>query len=143
MKKLPNKDFYNFEIYSYFVDSGWMKTPIQQQTTVVVVQEANASNLALLEKILGAVKQNLKEDCLVIQQKEAVAFKHILQMVSVERLLVFGWTPIDLGLHLSIRPYQPVTFAGIQLLFSPNLAVIAANKNKEKQQLWTQLQILF
>lgn len=144
MNSLPNKDFYNFKLYTNLPTKEWVDAVLgTEQTTVVVLQEATPANLVLLEKILGAVKQDLKKDCLVIQQKDAVAFKDVQQAIPVKRLLVFGWTPADLGLHLAIRPYQLVAFGGVELLFSHNLDAIAANVHQEKQQLWGQLQQLF
>lgn len=146
MKNLPNKDFYNFKLYTGLPNNKWTKnfaSPTKQSTTVVVVQNANTETLALLEKILGAVNQDLNKDCLLIQENQAIAFKDIKQITTVQRLLVFGWTAANMGLHLTIRPYQPVVFDGVELLFAPDLAIIAANKHKEKQQLWLQLQQLF
>lgn len=144
MNKLPNKDFYNFQLYTNLPDKAWMETIHPSQlATVVVIKEANPSTLALLEKILGAVQQDLQKDCLVLQQKKAVAFKDILQVTAAKQLLVFGWTAAEIGLHLAIQPYQLVNFAGVKILFSHSLTAIAANKNKEKQQLWAQLQQLF
>lgn len=144
MNKLPNKDFYNFQLYTNLPDKTWLDAIDQpQQSTVVIIKEANPTTLALLKKILGAVQQDLHQDCLVLQQEKAVAFKDLLQGTAVKRLLVFGWTASEMGLHLLIKPYQLVNFAGVQLLFSHSLKVIAANQNKEKQQLWTQLQQLF
>ncbi|MGH1339372.1 MAG: hypothetical protein ACRBFS_24850 [Aureispira sp.] len=144
MNSLPNKDFYNFQLYTALPQKEWINAVANtERTTVIVLQKATAENLTLLEKILGAVKQDLKNDCLVIQEEETIAFKDLQQAIPVQRLLVFGWTPADLGLHLTIRPYQFVTFDGVELLFSPNLEAIAANVHKEKQQLWTPLQQLF
>jgi hypothetical protein len=146
MKQMPNKDFYNFKLYTELPSNQWTQnlTPSQlQATTVVVVQDANAETLALLEKILGAVRQDLNKDCLLIQEKQAVAFKDIKQITPVQHLLVFGWAAPNMGLHLTIQPYQPVVFDDVQLLFAPDLTTIAANKHKEKQQLWRQLQQLF
>lgn len=144
MTRLPNKDFYDFDLYADLSDQTWMEAVAgQQHTTVVVIKEATPTTLALLEKILGAVKQDLNKDCLVIQQKETIAFKDLLQVVPVNRLLVFGWTATDLGLHLTLPRYQLATFGGVQLLFSHDLAAIAANEHQEKQKLWGQLQQLF
>lgn len=146
MKNLPNKDFYNFKVYADIPSNKWTErfaTSPQQLTTVVVVQNANTETLALLKKILGAVNQDLNKDCLLIQEDQAVAFKDIKQVTPVQDLLVFGWTAANMGLNIAVTPYQPVVFDGVKVLFAPNLTVIAANKHKEKQQLWLQLQQLF
>ena len=146
MKKLPNKDFYTFEVYTGIPNNKWLQSFASskpQAATIVVIKNANTETLALLEKILVAVKQDLKKDCLIIQEEQPIAFKYIKQITSVQYLLVFGWTAASMGLHLNIRPYQPLIFDGIKMLFAPNLAAIAANKQKEKEQLWLQLQQLF
>ncbi len=144
MNRLPNKDFYNFKLYADLPDRVWMETiAAAGPTTVVVIQQANETTWHLLDKILGAVQQDLKKDCLVLQQEQPALYKDIKQVVNLQRLLVFGWSPADLGLHLQLRPYQLATFEETQLLFSHNLAAIAANKNKEKQHLWVKLQELF
>jgi hypothetical protein len=144
MKHWPNKDFYNFKLYTDLPAKDWAtKAALPSQTTAIVVRSATESSLALLEKILGAVQQELERDCFLIQQETAAAYKDIKQKLAFRRLLVFGWAPADLGLHLQIKPYQLVNFEERQLLFAHDLATIAENNNEEKQLLWRQLQQLF
>lgn len=143
MNQPPAKDFYNFTRYCWTQDTLFDHQPVADASVLVLSKPATDEEQALLHKILQAIHLDIDQQGALLMQPDPVAYKFLMQYCpSCKILLLFGFQPADLGLHLRIPPYKLVTFQDTQLLFSGTLSKIATNARGEKMALWQQLQQL-
>ena len=98
-----------------------------------------------LKKIIGAAKLNLLEDCLILRGSLDTKFPSVANLKTmhlIQKAVLFGLTPLDLGLNLVIPPYQPTVFGGTTFLFVDKLSVVEGSKER-RAALWACLQRLF
>lgn len=138
----PSAVFYDFEVYQVQENATWQEELTQNRSIVVLLKEANLADLELLSKIFQAVGKNLEEEVCVINTAISISYKELIKKNDPTKVLAFGITPKEFGLHLNIATYQTLTFQGVQFLFSEGLETIASDLSKKKQ-LWGQLQVLF
>jgi hypothetical protein len=138
----PSAVFYNFEVYKVEEDRAWKEGLNTDRSIVVLLKEATPENLDLLNKIFQAVGKNLAEEVCVLNTKITIPYKELTELFELKKVLVFGFTPKEFGLHLNVRIYQTLIFQEVQFLFSDDLETIAKNLPKKKQ-LWGQLQTMF
>ncbi len=105
---------------------------------------SDAADESFLEKILSAVKCDLRRDALLIKltPQKPWSYSALQQKFACKQVLFFGADPVSGGLHLQMELYQPVLFRGQWLLRAQPLSVIATDK-QHKAQLWSALQQLF
>lgn len=139
---LPDQVFYHAPERSLldFAEGGFAR-----RVLVVAAQEVREPVYReFLLKILAAAQLHLEKDLLlaVLPDAEPVALLPALREKHPEHVLVFGFAPAQLGLHLETVLYRPFAFYGTSLLFSESLAVLEPDKIK-KSQLWRALQTMF
>lgn len=138
-------DFYNFDIYQVDTATTWKKDieDNKERPVLVLLETTSEVELQLLQKILTAIDLNMEKDCCILKHAGALQFKDLkTAFPNLEKLLVFGRGPSDLGLHLALPPYRLTPFQDVQLLFVDALNIIAADRQGEKKRLWLQLQWL-
>lgn len=103
-----------------------------------------AGAVPFLEKILGAAKVNLQEDTLhiVLPEQDVLALGVFIREKQPAQVLVFGFSPAQLGIHLHLTPYEPAVLNDSILLFSDALSVLEPDKLL-KTKLWNALQQIF
>jgi len=108
------------------------------------VEEDHTANINLLEKILGAVKYNLNDDCQLICLKpnQSVSFSGIDKQGGFKNALIFGPISRKLGLNFDFKWYYPIEHNGCKFLFANHLSVIQSDK-AHKGALWGALQEMF
>lgn len=138
----PSAVFYDFDVYKVEEDKSWKEGLTQDRSIVVLLKNASSADLDLLNKIFQAVGKNLAEEVCVINTTITIPYKELTELFELKKVLVFGFTPKEFGLHLNVRIYQTLIFQEVQFLFSDKLEIIANNLAKKKQ-LWGQLQTMF
>jgi len=98
----------------------------------------------LLEKILAAVNLKFPEDLLILRKtpNEPFSFSALMSRVQLEKILVFGLAPQQLGLQIIVHNYQPFQLNNCTFLFADDLKIIAADKLL-KVRLWEALKHIF
>lgn len=111
---------------------------------VCEVEEDHDANISLLEKILGAVKYNLKDDCRLICLKpnQSISFSMFNKKDGYENALIFGPISKKLGLNFEFKWYYPLEHNGCKFLFANHLSVIQSDK-AHKGALWGALKEIF
>lgn len=106
---------------------------------VVHIDQYGDQEQVLLSKMMSAVKYDLNTDVFIL--KVANNESHSLTMLNnaYHNTLIFGVNPIDLGLKINLRPYQPARFEKSTIMLCDNLRVISAS-NEKKRTIWEQLQ---
>ena len=105
---------------------------------------AAANNRIFLTKVLSAAQLNLEQDTLFVELPagQPVGLLMDLRQRKPEFVLVFGVPAAQLGLNMTIVPYQPFVFQQMTFLFADALPTLALDKEK-KGQLWTALKTVF
>ena len=107
-------------------------------------EEDHTANIGLLEKILGAVKYNLDDDCRLICLKtnQSLSFSAINKKDGFENVLIFGPISRKLGLNFDFKWYYPIEHNDCKFLFANHLSIIQSDK-AHKGALWGALQEMF
>jgi len=117
----------------------------QFNSLVVYTPEAeNETEQKFLSNILGAVKLDMSKDVFLLKTtaKQGFSFSRLKTVASFEKILLFGLEAKHLGIHLDLKPYQPMQFQSHTFLTAHPLAEIQADVNK-KRALWTCLQEIY
>lgn len=103
-----------------------------------------AEDAELLTKILSAVNIDLTRDALVctLPLESGLKIFPVNNDQFPEKVLIFGPTPAQLGLKISIRLYEPFTFYRAAWLFSETLHTLQPDKDR-KARLWKALKQVF
>ncbi|HEY0610440.1 MAG TPA: hypothetical protein VGD35_12305 [Chitinophaga sp.] len=118
-----------------------------QKNIVLFIQNENGAYLNdelfnLLTNILNACKLGMQDVALVnTAQAPASSLTMWQQAINMRQCVFFGITPASLGLE-PLPAYQIHAAAGVQLLFSDTLEIIAIDKLL-KGKLWNGLKQLF
>jgi hypothetical protein len=116
-----------------------------RETLVAFFDEQSVEREDYLKKIMSAAKLNLLEDCLILRGSLETKFPSFTQLQNVQTLnkaVLFGINPTDLGLNLNFPLYQPVVFAHCTFLFLDKISVIEPSKER-RAALWACLQKMF
>lgn len=116
-----------------------------RQVLVGFFDEQSIEREDYLKKIIGAAKLNLLEDCLILRGSLDTSFPSLANLKtthSIQKAILFGVNPLDLGLNLVVPLYQPTIFNGTTFLFVDKLSVVEGSKER-RAALWTCLQRLF
>lgn len=113
--------------------------------------EQNTEMEAYLQKILSAAQLDLAHDCLVLKSTEGQplpSFAQISHKNTIEKALLFGIFPNDLGLNINVPKgtnadpqYIPFEFRGCTFLFTDKLSDIQPSPHKRKD-LWDSIRSL-
>lgn len=105
---------------------------------------ASANNRIFLSKVLSAAQLNLEQDTLFVELPAGLPIGLLtdVRQRKPDCVLVFGVPAAQLGLNMTIQPYQPFVFQQMTMLFADALPTLAMNKEK-KGQLWTALKTVF
>ncbi len=100
--------------------------------------------LNFLKKVLEAVNMQLEDDALFLFTTPGKHFSstQIRREKDIRVLLSFGLPANHIGLHWSVRLYEPVEQNGCRFLFAERLSQIQNNREK-KLKLWKALQEIF
>ena len=116
-----------------------------RQVLVGFFDEQSAEREEYLKKIMAAAKLNLLEDCLILRgslDTKFPSFANLSNVHPIQKAVLFGINPLDLGLNLAIPMYQPLIFNKTAFLFVDKLSVIEPSKER-REALWKCLQRLF
>lgn len=115
-----------------------------QKGIFLMYSKEELEQVPFLSKILAAVQLDLATDVLVLAAKSAPRFSlsDLKQHQTFDKVIIFGFSPSQLGLQLQLQPYQLYTISNTQYLFTDSLETIAASTSL-KGQLWKALQLLF
>lgn len=117
----------------------------ERQVLVGFFDEQSVEREDYLKKIIGAAKLNLLEDCLILRGSLETKFPSFVQMQnahSIQKAVLFGIKPSDIGLNLEIPPYQPIVFNNCTFLFVDKISIIEPSKER-RAALWACLQRMF
>lgn len=96
----------------------------------------------MLEKMLGALKMKLDETALIVA--DAVQpFSSLKKHILFKNIVVFGFSPEQLGLNINASYYRLIRFSDTQILFSEELAALSENKDKAKDRFWKAMKEMF
>jgi hypothetical protein len=130
-------------------DSDWSAALSGQfgRSILVVHQQhkQDGSELAFLQKVIGAAQLDIERDTLLAQWQAGQLPPSLFPLIRLKQpsvVLVFGWSPKDLGIQADFTRYQPVEFAGTTFLWADALHQLEPDRNL-KGQLWTALKTLF
>jgi hypothetical protein len=112
---------------------------VSQQGTDVTAEHA------FLQKVLGAAQIDLERDTFLVSldgAKSPPALYPLIRSRQPQVVLVFGWQPKELGIHIQAPKYQPFQFNDTTFLWADALALLEPDRIL-KGQLWTALKVLF
>ena len=117
---------------------------LEKGLLILSLAGVEAAERELLSKILTAVRYDLEKDALLLEQEAHLPLNlpRIFRSKTIERIIVFGLAPAQLGLSIDIVHYRPLVFLERQFLFAHSLPEIASDKTL-KSALWKALQQMF
>lgn len=120
-------------------DMGQCLTVVLMKTT-----ESSEKDQALLIKMLGAVKRSMEETMIITIADEDLGhgISGVFDSSQIKQILVFGISPIDIGLNISVRLYHLLNIGDKRIIFSHGLPTIT-QKPEYKKPLWEALQQAF
>lgn len=143
-----NTDFFDFQIFASEEPENLLKQCFgdNEKNLLIVTKKAeeDVELYDLLQKILGAVGHNLKQDTthLIIKDNQLFSFTDLSKNRQIDKALFFGINPKTAGLNFNVTPYVPVEFGNRTFLFAHDLTSISG-KPALKKQLWGALQGIF
>ena len=112
---------------------------------VINLDEDSPEMVAFLQKILASAQLDLHADCLLLTAKSEEKFPPLVPFLkenAIKIVLVFGFSPTDLGMNINTPQYFITPFNNYSFLFSPKLSVINASAD-HKRGLWNCIKGLF
>lgn len=123
--------------------------PIEGNATngVAIVYNSDAPMVSedreQLDKILAALKLNPADVGMVnIANVAPPVFTNITKQLNCQYMLVFGATPVDLGMLVAAKRYIELPMQGVKVLFSDSIELLRQDA-KRKRYLWDCLQVTF
>ena len=100
--------------------------------------------LELLSKILKSVELDATNDVLLLKSTPSTRFSltALCRQTDCHTFLLFGPTPLHLGLQLRMKKYTPVEINGLKGLWADPLSELEPSREL-KTALWTALKSLF
>ena len=144
----PTFALFDPEEYLYIIpENAWLSGAGDYGKRILVLladDDSAAVNDDFLHKIMDAVRISLASDalCCSIKPRTSVRRFPIPKAKQPEKILVFGITPVLLGLSVKDILYQPLYFYQSTWLFSESLSTLQPDKDR-KTKLWKALQELF
>ncbi|MFZ1751661.1 MAG: hypothetical protein WAU01_15790 [Saprospiraceae bacterium] len=102
----------------------------------------NEPNLAILSKMMSAIKYDLDEDVhlLFLDSKSTISLG--ASAISYHDLIVFGIEPPQLGIHVEYEVGKILNFEHSRVLFCEHFEIVIPDHQK-KNHLWKNLQNMF
>jgi len=148
--RLYNKSykFYHSNNSLSFVDEKCLTSLItvgnRSADTLVIVNHdianLNSNENVLMNKILEAVGLSLEK--VLIVSKPAIDINLIWRYLKINKCLLFGIKPKNVGLHIDINNYLPTNFNDKILLLSDSIEALQKH-SENKKLLWKALQNIF
>jgi len=116
----------------------------RQVLAIVRKEDHRTEGNDFLDKILTAAGLKLEQDVAlaVLEPALNVSIFPFPEGKRPEVILVFGFTPQELGLRLDAAMYTPIDFYGALFLFAHKSTELQPDVDK-KSQLWRALQLVF
>ena len=149
---MQNKLF-DFQIYAIF-DSYFdadKANELRNFKGTVIVSKLEENGLKdpqkyfeFAEKIFNAVKLDINSEALFISSNtdEPIMFKQLTKIQGLRNVIVFGATPLEMGIHLRIPTNSIENIGKTKVFFTLSLDELIENK-RQKELLWENLQKLF
>ncbi len=141
-------DFLNFEIYPNVIPTDKLNFIYENNSknTLIIIKNANTTNLEFLSKILTAIKFDIENDIILLEvpDNHQINFAELKKGITtnIETVVLFGINPKQLDLQFKLPNYYKLSVNQINYLGAEDLSTIA-NNNSKKKELWAALQILF
>jgi hypothetical protein len=119
-----------------------------QKSVVVIVNDEDAiylsdNSLNFLLGILAACNLTMADIALInMAQNNGLAYTHITEKITAEKVILFGQGPSVLKLPLEFPHYQLQNYNGLVYLSAPDLVILSTDR-AEKTKLWNCLKQLF
>ncbi len=112
---------------------------------LVVVKDMQSAERELLEKIMAAIKLQMRVvDLLDVREYPNIDFKETIYGNAPTAILFFGpESGEEFLVRLKLEKYTPRVLKGINFLMADNLSTILKNENNEKKKLWECLKAVF
>lgn len=121
-----------------------------QQVLIVLSDNSalhiNDDALALLTKILAAVRLSMADVAIVNVANQPVQHAALMQQLPAKVCLFFGIDAADLGVPMMFPAFQVQRWSGVQFLQAPGLQQMLVNSPQSvqyKKQLWEALRKIF
>ncbi len=143
-----NTDFFDFQIFATLEPENLLQQCFgnneKQLLIITKKSEEDVELWDLLQKILGAVKHDLKNDAshLLVQPNQQFSLADLYKNREIKRVVSFRVAPKTMGLNFNVTPYQILEFDNRAYLFVHPLTSIAG-KPALKKQLWEALKVMF
>lgn len=117
-----------------------------QKNCLVIVSGAgfNEENHAFLAKIFSAVQFDLENDIMLYtwDQTDKTSLVQIMARLPFSTCILFGISPLTLGLKMQIEPWKIIQLSTFSLLYCEPLSKIATDQVMKKN-LWENLKQLW
>ena len=153
-KKIKNKnyilktgylDYKVFVIPEFSEISAMLSGENQKHILIGFADENNPEMDAFLDKIMTAASLHIPTDCLLLKRLKGEAlpsFSQIQNKNTINKAVLFGISPKDLGLKITPPQYFPTEFNNCTFLFIDNLSKINTSPQLKKD-LWSCLKEMF
>lgn len=148
--RLYNKShkFYYSNNSLSFVDEQFLESLIavgNRSADILVIvnhdiDDLNSNENVLMNKILEAVGLSIEK--VLIVSKPKISINLIWRYLKINKCLLFGIKPKNVGLHIDINNYLPTNFNDKILLLSASIEVLQKHP-ENKKLLWKELQNIF
>jgi hypothetical protein len=145
---ISSSSFLDFKIFATSDQDFEQIVPNQSQSfTTLVVYESDERQEDLdtfLTNILAAAKLDLSKDVCILKTTTETAFSFIRlkTKVPIEKVIIFGISPKNIGINLDLKLYKPMVFQNSIFLLADKLTLIHSDVNK-KRELWNCLQEIY
>ncbi len=115
-----------------------------QVLVVLPASENVEAEKIFLKKVFSAVQIDFDRDalCLEISAGEIFSISKTVREKLPEKVLVFGFSPPEVGMALQVPMYQSFLWGGVSFLFSENLNLLENDRDR-KTKLWAGLKAMF
>ena len=104
-------------------------------------EDINAEGLASIKKLIFAVKLDPEETVFVnYNQDQSLTFNALSKTMSFTKLICFGITGANIGLHLDIRNHIYMKFNDIDIIMCDNIEDMG---KPTRALLWSQLKLMY
>lgn len=142
-------------------DSGFMDFPLYnlpdvnnstlvfhgdgKKKVMVIANENEVENdLDFLRNVLSPLGFEEQDVYLIITPNTALSFTELCQNYDFNNLVLFGLTPVQIGLQVQAKLYQPLNISKKQIMFADGVEIFMEEKAKggarpKAKQLWVAL----
>ena len=107
-----------------------------------VIDESGQKHMKLISKILAATKLPTEDYHICINNPKNGHIQSLISSFNPSHVILFGIHPKDLGLHVSIKSYQPITIQNVKIVLAHPPDQLSEQANYKKA-LWSILKEWF